>query len=62
MKFERLISHQIYKVGQNNVLGLDLLWVHHRVDSLRCIARHPLGWAVDGVPPTVSHRNFQTKW
>ena len=59
MKFERLISHQIYKVSQNNVLGLDLLWVHHRVDSLRYIARHPLGWAVDGVPPTVRIGTFR---
>ena len=34
-----MIPYKIYKVGQNNVLGLDLLWVHHRVNSLRYIAK-----------------------
>ena len=38
-RFPSVIPYQIYKVGQNKVLGLDLLWVHHRVNSLRYIAK-----------------------
>ena len=38
-RFPSVIPYKIYKVGQNNVLGLDLLWVHHRVNSLRYIAK-----------------------
>ena len=38
-RFPSVIPYQIYKVGPNNVLGLHLLWVHHRVDSLWYIAK-----------------------
>ena len=32
-------NKKIYKLGRNDVLGLDLLWVHQRIDSLWYIAK-----------------------
>ena len=31
-RFPPVIPYQIYKVGQNDVLGLNVMWVYHRVD------------------------------
>ena len=41
-RFPSVIPYQIYKVGQNDVLELDLMWVHHRVDSEIKRTIHPL--------------------